>query len=116
MGAGWIDVSIAGLAYLALNGPLVGGRTAHKLKHALQQNGPGPLSVETRRAARHPGLWFAELTNVGVVLGIVWNMTQKPGTWSALLAVVVGWAVGAGLAYRMSRLSVTATAAIEPAG
>jgi hypothetical protein len=115
-GTGWIDVSIAGLVYVSLNGPLVGGRTAHKLKHALMQNGPGPLSAEARRVARHPGLWVAELTNVGVVLAIVWNMTQKPGTWTAVLAVVVGWAVGAAAGYRMSRLPIAATAAPEPAG
>src|SRR5881392_2555938 len=31
---GWIDVSIAGLAVVSLQGPLVGGRAAHKLKQA----------------------------------------------------------------------------------
>jgi hypothetical protein len=114
-GTGWIDVAIAGLVYISLNGPLVGGRTAHKLKHALGQNGPGPLSAETRRVARHPGLWIAELTNIGVVLAIIWNMTEKPGTGTAVVAVIVGLAVGALLGYRMSRLPSAAARAGESA-
>jgi hypothetical protein len=110
-GTGWIAVSLAGLVYVAVNGPLVGGRTGHKLKHALQQNGPGPLKPETRRAARHLGLWFAELTNVGVVLAIVWNMTQKPSAWSSIAALVIAWALGAAGAYWLSRPPVEAPAA-----
>lgn len=46
---GWIDVSIAGLALLALQGPLVGGRTGKQLKQALQDNGPA------RWESRHDG-------------------------------------------------------------
>ena len=96
---GWIDVSIAGLALVAVQGPLVAERTAHKLGEALQANGPGPLGEEARRMTRHPGLWVAELTNIGVVLAIVWNMTQKPGTASSIAALVGGYAVGAALAW-----------------
>src|SRR2546423_10860325 len=83
---GWIDVSIAGLVLLALQGPLVAERSAKKLERALHENGPGPLGKEARRMARHPGLWVAELSNLGVVFGIVWDMTQKPGTASAIAA------------------------------
>jgi hypothetical protein len=100
----WIDVSIAGLVILALQGPLVAERTAHKLKGALQRNGPGPLGREARRMARHPGLWVAEFSNFGVVLGIVWDMTQKPGTASSIAAVVGGYLVGAALALQFTRM------------
>ena len=100
----WIDVSIAGLVVLALQGPLVAERTAHKLKLALQANGPGPLGKQARRMARHPGLWVVDLSNLGVVLGIVWDMTQKPGTWSAIAAVVGGYVVGAALALPFTRM------------
>jgi hypothetical protein len=113
---GWIDVSIAGLVVLALQGPLVAERTAHKLKRALQENGPGPLGRQARRMARHPALWIADLSNLGVVLGIVWDMTQKPGTWSATAAVVGGYAVGAALALAFTRLPAGELApATEPA-
>ena len=100
----WIDVSIAGLVLLALQGPLLAERTAHKLKKALQDNGPGPLGREARRMARHPALWIADLSNLGVVLGVVWDMTQKPGTAGAIAAVVGGYLVGAAVALPLTRL------------
>ena len=112
---GWIDVSIAGLALVALQGPLLGERTAHKLKAALQANGPGPLGEHALRMARHPGLWHTELTNVAVVLAIVWNMTNKPGTAGALAAVVVAYAVGALAAYPITRPAPAPAAAPEAA-
>jgi hypothetical protein len=102
---GWIDVSIAALVLLALQGPLVAERTAKKLERALHANGPGPLGSEARRMTRHPGLWVVELSAIGLVLATVWNMTEKPGTGSSILAVVIGYAVGAGLALAMTRSS-----------
>jgi hypothetical protein len=112
----WIDVSIAGMVVLAIQGPLVAERTAHKLKRALQENGPGPLGREARRMARHPGLWVPDLTNLGIVFGIVWDMTQKPGLASSIAAVVGGYLVGAALALPLTRMSAEELApAAEPA-
>jgi hypothetical protein len=112
----WIDVSIAGLVVISLQGPLVAERTAHKLKHALMENGPGPLGADARRMTRHPGLWVAEFTNIGLVLAIVWNMTQKPGVWSSIAAVVIGYAVGVVLALPFTRAPAQELAASpEPA-
>ena len=112
----WIDVSIGGLALLALQGPLVAERTAKKLEHALHANGPGPLGPAARRMTRHPGLWVSEFSNIGVVLGVVWDMTQKPGLGEAIAAVVVGYAVGAALALPFTRAAAEELeAAREPA-
>jgi hypothetical protein len=91
----WIDVSIGGLVLLALQGPLVGGRAGKMLKQALQDNGPGPLGEEARRRAVHPSLWLAEFSNLGIVFGIIWDMTHKPGTTEAVAAIVIGYAAGA---------------------
>ena len=102
---GWILVSLFGLILVALQGPLVGGRAGKQLERALHANGPGPLGDEARRATRHPGLWVAEFANVGVVLGVIWNMTQKPGTFEAILAVLIGYGLGAAVALRASRPS-----------
>jgi hypothetical protein len=111
----WIDVSIAGIVLLAIQGPLLGEPWAKKLEHALRANGPGPLAEAARRAARHPVLWVAELSNLGVVLGIVWNMTQKPGTAGAIAALVGGYAVGAALALWFARMPAEAlSGASEP--
>ncbi|HEY2327045.1 MAG TPA: hypothetical protein VGH52_06115 [Gaiellaceae bacterium] len=100
----WIDVSIVALVILALQGPLVGGRAGHRLKQALQENGPGPLSDATRKMARNPGLWVTELTNIGLVFGVVWDMTEKPGTGAAIAAPLIGYVAGALLAYPLTRL------------
>jgi hypothetical protein len=110
---GWIDVSIAGLVLLGLQGPLVGGRTGKKLEHALRENGPGPLGEVARRMTRHPGLWVTELANVGVFFGIVWNMTEKPGTAGAIAAIAIGYAVGFVAALRFTRAPDKA-AAVAP--
>jgi hypothetical protein len=110
-GTSWIDVAIAGLVVLGLQGPLVGGRQAHKLKHALMENGPGPLSESARRLARHQRLWWAELANFGVVFGVIWNMTHKSGWTEAILAVVIGYAAGALLSFPISKPAAVATPA-----
>ena len=78
----WIVVSIVALAVVALQGPLVAGRRAKVLEGALRENGPGPLGEPAKRLTRDRALWIVTLGNPGIVFGIVWNMTQKPG-WSA---------------------------------
>ena len=114
---GWIAVSLAGLILISLQGPLVGGRAAKQLEQALHANGPGELGDEARRMTRHPGMWVTEFANVGMVLAIMWNMTQKPGTGESILAIVVGYAVGLALALRATRAPAKETPPVaETAG
>jgi len=116
-GTGWIDVSIAGLVLLALQGPLVAGRAAKQLERALHGNGPGALGEHARRMTRHPALWVASFANLGVVFGIVWNMTQKPGVASSVAAIAGGYVVGAAVALRLAKASVAELQVVtEPAG
>jgi hypothetical protein len=88
---------------LTVQGALIAERTGHKLGAALQANGPGPLGPEARRMRLHPGLWVVEFSNLGIVFGVVWNMTLKPGLGESLAAVLIGYAVGAGLALLITR-------------
>jgi hypothetical protein len=99
----WIQVGIAALVVLTVQGAGVAERTAKKLEAALHANGPGSLGPECRRLTLHPGLWVMEFTNFGLVFGVVWNMTQKPGLGGSIAAAVVGYAVGAALALFLSR-------------
>jgi hypothetical protein len=99
----WIDIAIAALVVLTVQGAGIAERTAHKLQQAMQANGPGPLGAEARRMALHPGLWVVEFSNLGIVFGVVWNMTEKPGLGESLAAVLVGYAVGAALALLVTR-------------
>jgi hypothetical protein len=113
----WIDVAIAALVVLTVQGALIAERTGHKLGAALQANGPGPLGPEARRMRLHPGLWVVEFSNLGIVFGVVWNMTLKPGLGESLAAVLIGYAVGAGLALLITRSAQEELgSAAEPAG
>ena len=113
----WIDVGIGALIVLMAQGAGIAERTGHKLGAALQANGPGPLGPEARRMALHPGLWVVEFSNLGIVFGVVWNMTEKPGLGGSLAAVIVGYAVGAALALFITRSPQEELAtAGEPAG
>ena len=101
----WIDVAIGGLVLLLVQGGGIAERTGHKLAAALQANGPGPLGPEARRMTLHPGLWVVEFSNLGLVFGIVWNMTEKPALGGALAAALGGYAVGAVLALLVTHKS-----------
>jgi hypothetical protein len=65
----WIEVGIAALVVLTLQGVLIAERTGHN----------------------------------GIVFGVVWNMTEKPGLGESIAAVLVGYAVGAVLALLVTR-------------
>jgi hypothetical protein len=66
--------------------------------------------------ALHPGLWVVEFSNLGVVLGVVWNMIQKPSLGESIAAVLIGYGVGAGLALLVTRSAKEELgAASEPA-
>jgi hypothetical protein len=52
---------------------------------------------------RDTALWIVILANTGTVLGIMWNMTVKPGAAGAVAAVVIGYAVGAAAGLVLSR-------------
>jgi len=113
----WVEVGIAALVVLLAQGAGIAERTGHKLGAALQANGPGPLGPEARRMALHPGLWVVEFANLGIVLGVVWNMTQKPGLGESIAAVLVGYVVGAALAILFTRTAQEELGtATEPAG
>src|SRR3954463_13019565 len=109
---GWIVVALVGLAVIALQGALVGGRTSKQLEQALHANGPGPLGPDAQRMTRHPGLWVTEFTNIAMVLAIMWNMTQKPGTTEAILVVVIAYAAGLAFAMRATRSGASETPAV----
>jgi hypothetical protein len=100
---GWIVVGIVALVVLGVQGPVIAERSGKKLEHALRANGPGPLGEDARKMTRYWGLWMVEFSSVGLVLAVVWNMTTKPGTGSAIAAAVIGYAAGVALGYLFSK-------------
>ena len=116
-GTPWIVVAIVGLVVLGVGGGGVAEHTAKKLQAAMMANGPGPLGPEARRMTLHPGLWVIEVANLGLVLGIVWNMTEKPGWGGAIASAVIGYGVGAVLALLFTRGAQEDVEAVsEPTG
>ena len=112
---GWIEVGIAALVVLAIQGPVVAERSGKKVAQALMANGPGDLRGDALRKTRYLPLWWAEMSAIGLVLGIIWNMTTKAGLGSSIAAAVGGYAVGVALALLLTRQPSTAAApATEP--
>ena len=115
--SGWIDAAIAGLVLMDMQGPLVAGRRGKALKHALEENGSGPLGERPRQLARNRPMWIVNFANVGIALGIVWNMTQKPSLGLSILALAVGYAAGAVFALPFTKTAASELeVAVEPAG
>jgi uncharacterized membrane protein len=114
---GWIVVGIVALVVLGIQGPLIAERSGKKLEHALRENGPGPLGDHASMMCRYWGLWMIEFSAIGLVLGVVWNMTTKPGTGTSIAAAAIGYGVGAGLGYLFSKAGAeqptAASAAID---
>jgi hypothetical protein len=100
---GWIDVGLVSLAVLAIQGPLIAKSRAKLLEEALRENGPGPLGESARRLTRDPALWVAALTNPAIVLGVAWVMTQKASLTGSIAAVLIAYAIGAGVALRFAK-------------
>lgn len=112
---GWIEVGIGAVVVLAIQGPLVAERSGKKVAQALMANGPGDLRGDALRKTRYLPLWWAEMSAIGLVLGIVWNMTTKAGLGSSIAAAVGGYAVGVALAMLLTRQPRTEAApATEP--
>lgn len=109
---GWIDVGIVVLVLLGIQGGGIASRRAHVLAHALQENGPGPLGPVARRLTCDRALWIISFANPGMVLGVIWAMTEKSGTGESIAAVVIGYAVGAAVAYRFGRVPQVAARAV----
>jgi predicted integral membrane protein DUF2269 len=105
----WIVASIAGLLLVTLQGPIVGGPRSGALKKALDENEPGALDETTRRLARDTTLWIVLCANPGVVLGIIWDMTVKPGAAGAIAALVAGYALGVAAAFFLAKKPARAT-------
>jgi hypothetical protein len=112
----WIDVGIVSLVVIAGQGALVAGRRAKVLERALEANGAGPLSETARALTCDRALWIVSFANPGIVLGVVWVMTQKPGTAGAIAAVILGYVIGALAALQFGKPVAAAEVAAVAAG
>jgi hypothetical protein len=87
----WIDAALVGLGLLVVLGPGVQRRRAVALKRELESSG---MSPRTRRLLRDPVGWSAKMTEVMLVLAVVFVMTVKPTAAECGATIVVAVVAG----------------------
>ena len=95
---GWQGWNVAALVAMVVMAALGAASNAARMPGIGRSIGPlrGALLAEARGRLRDPIVWSSILIRIGIALGIVLNMTVKPDTLGAVLALVafalLGWA------------------------
>src|SRR5882762_8320262 len=89
----WIEVALASWLAVAVLGAVNGIRI-----------GALARSQALLAEIRNPTFLISWTTRVGIVLGVIFLMTVKPGTAGAVIATVVAAAAGAALGVALSRM------------
>lgn len=102
----FITLGMVGWLLLIPVGPMIGGARLRRLAEGADGLGDGPLPTELATEARHPAMWGAIHSLVGVSVGFIWLMSSKPdwipGVIGLLLTFGLGWVAGAMAASRTS--------------
>jgi hypothetical protein len=101
----WIVVALASWLAVAVLGAVNGIRI-----------GALARSQALLTGIRNPTFLISWTTRVGIVLGVVFLMTVKPGTAGAVVAMVVAAAAGAALGVALSRMRRPQPVVAEPMG
>lgn len=85
----FITLGMVGLLLLAPIGPMVGGAHLRRLLEDTRHTDTAGDLPGLRRAASSPALWGPVHSLVGVSIGLIWVMQNKPG-WVATALVLLG--------------------------
>src|SRR5258708_7450982 len=97
--APWVEVAIGSFLVLAPIGPLMTNPRLHRIEDAANLETSGPIS-NVLRAHTHDPLLALELGgSLGILIGLVFIMTTKPGLVVSLVAVLVAVAGGLALSW-----------------
>ncbi len=96
---GWIAFSAIALIVAALVGALVISPRMKDAGAASGQAPDGPVPPGITQKLRDPLLFGAIGMNSTLMIGVLWNMVMKPGSFASLLTLVVLGAIGAAAAY-----------------
>lgn len=92
----WAGLGLVGMILIALMGAVVTARRMKAIAQAiLSGDGGGPLPAVLRERLADPVLRLSAWMRVGLALGIVFDMSVKPGTLGAVIALIVATALGA---------------------
>ena len=105
--APWIDVAIGSFVVLAPLGPLVINPRLHGIVDAAKLEADGPISNALRARTRDPLLAMAMAMggSVGILIALVFLMTNKPALSISLAAVAICAGTGVALTWRLIRSS-----------
>ena len=70
----------------------------------------GPIGPELRELVLHRPAWLVGNASTALALGVVFNMTTKPGTGGSILVLAVATLAGLALGYLGSRPAVAVPA------
>ena len=93
----WPGMGLLGMVLMVIVGAVVTGRRMKAIGRGLPA-GDGPLPTAIRERLADPALRTSALVRLGLALGVVFDMSVKPGTTGALAAVVVAGLLGFGAA------------------
>lgn len=103
----FITLGMLGWLLLVPVGPMIGGARLRRLAASADGIGDGPLPADMVRQARHPAMWGAIHSLVGVSVGFVWLMVAKPdwvaGAIGLLVTFALGWVAGVMASSRAAR-------------
>jgi hypothetical protein len=106
--APWIDVAVGSFLVLAPLGPLLINPRLHRIADAADGEASGPISNALRARTRDTLLVAAMGGSTGILIGLVFLMTNKPALIMSLAAVAVCAGAGVGLSWLSARSSETA--------
>jgi hypothetical protein len=89
----WAGLGLVGMILLALIGALVTGRRMKPIGQAVFTS-DGPLPPALRDRLSDPVLRLSAWVRLGLALGLVFNMSVKPGTAGAVAALVIAAGLG----------------------
>jgi hypothetical protein len=102
----WIAVGLVAWVLIAVLGAVNGIRMGLTLRQVI--DGAAPTG-----SLRNRSFLISWLTRLGIAVGIVFVMTNKPDLLASVLAIVVAAAIGAGVGVTLSR-TATPGAVVEP--
>ena len=116
-GTSWIDVSIAGLLLVTVFGGAVIGGRERALGKALGRAANGEPEEALERSMRDPLLVAGSAMNAGIVCGVMFVMTMKPGAIAGVAALIAFAILGvlAGLGAIRQGLPAASSARRAPA-
>lgn len=97
----WAASGLVGMVVMALIGVFVTARRMKVIGPAVAA-GDGPLPAELRERLADPALRMSASVRVALALGIVFNMSVKPGAIGAVASLVIATALGV-IAAQLSR-------------